>query len=57
MIGEGSHPENVRVYGPGVEKMGLKANEPTYFTVDCSEAGQGASRSERGPSSKAGCSC
>uniref|UniRef100_A0A4W5K7D3 Filamin C n=1 Tax=Hucho hucho TaxID=62062 RepID=A0A4W5K7D3_9TELE len=35
------HPENVKVYGPGVEKSGLKANEPTYFTVDCSEAGQG----------------
>ncbi|KAF1372057.1 hypothetical protein PFLUV_G00260380 [Perca fluviatilis] len=41
LIGEGSHPENVKVYGPGVEKTGLKANEPTYFTVDCSEAGQG----------------
>ncbi|KAG7454362.1 hypothetical protein MATL_G00258930 [Megalops atlanticus] len=41
MIGEGSHPENVKVYGPGVEKTGLKAGEPTYFTVDCSEAGQG----------------
>ncbi|XP_061815670.1 filamin-C isoform X1 [Nerophis lumbriciformis] len=40
-IGEGSHPENVKVYGPGVERTGLKANEPTYFTVDCSEAGQG----------------
>ncbi|XP_072233218.1 filamin-C-like isoform X6 [Leuresthes tenuis] len=40
-IGEGSHPENVKVYGPGVEKAGLKANEPTYFTVDCSDAGQG----------------
>ncbi|MBN3305986.1 FLNC protein, partial [Amia calva] len=40
-IGEGSHPENVKVYGPGVEKTGLKANEPTYFTVDCTEAGQG----------------
>nr|XP_015207867.1 PREDICTED: filamin-C isoform X2 [Lepisosteus oculatus] len=40
-IGEGSHPENVKVYGPGIEKTGLKANEPTYFTVDCSEAGQG----------------
>ncbi|XP_053718004.1 filamin-C isoform X2 [Synchiropus splendidus] len=40
-IGEGSYPENVKVYGPGVEKMGLKANEPTYFTVDCGEAGQG----------------
>uniref|UniRef100_A0A3B4AVY0 Calponin-homology (CH) domain-containing protein n=1 Tax=Periophthalmus magnuspinnatus TaxID=409849 RepID=A0A3B4AVY0_9GOBI len=40
-IGEGSHPENVKVYGPGVEQFGLKSNEPTYFTVDCSEAGQG----------------
>lgn len=40
-VGEGSHPERVKVYGPGVEKTGLKANEPTYFTVDCSEAGQG----------------
>ncbi|XP_041113590.1 filamin-C isoform X4 [Polyodon spathula] len=40
-IGEGSHPEHVKVYGPGVEKTGLKANEPTYFTVDCGEAGQG----------------
>ncbi|XP_043944575.1 filamin-C isoform X3 [Protopterus annectens] len=40
-IGEGSHPQNVKVYGPGVEKTGLKASEPTYFTVDCSEAGQG----------------
>lgn len=40
-MGEGSHPERVKVYGPGIEKTGLKANEPTYFTVDCSEAGQG----------------
>lgn len=40
-VGEGSHPERVKVYGPRVEKTGLKANEPTYFTVDCSEAGQG----------------
>lgn len=31
----------MKVYGPGVEKTGLKANEPTYFTVDSSEAGQG----------------
>lgn len=49
MIGEGSHPEKVKVYGPGVEKMGLKASEPTYFTVDCSEAGQGAMRSPLTP--------
>uniref|UniRef100_A0A3Q3T1Q1 Filamin-C-like n=1 Tax=Mastacembelus armatus TaxID=205130 RepID=A0A3Q3T1Q1_9TELE len=41
LVGEGSHPDKVKVYGPGVEKTGLKANEPTYFTVDCSEAGQG----------------
>lgn len=41
LVGEGSHPEKVKVHGPGVEKTGLKANEPTYFTVDCSEAGQG----------------
>lgn len=41
LVGEGSHPDKVKVYGPGVEKSGLKANEPTYFTVDCSEAGQG----------------
>ncbi|XP_028841248.1 filamin-C-like isoform X1 [Denticeps clupeoides] len=41
MVSEGCHPEKVKVYGPGVEKNGLKANEPTYFTVDCSEAGQG----------------
>ncbi|XP_035257864.1 filamin-C-like isoform X1 [Anguilla anguilla] len=40
-IGEGCHPEKVKVYGPGVEKTGLKASEPTYFTVDCSEAGTG----------------
>ncbi|XP_050564011.1 filamin-C [Cygnus atratus] len=40
-VGEGSHPGRVRVHGPGVEKTGLKAGEPTYFTVDCSEAGQG----------------
>lgn len=46
-VGEGSHPERVKVYGPGVEKTGLKANEPTYFTVDCSEAGQGACRRGR----------
>ena len=40
-MGEGSHPGRVRVYGPGVERAGLTAGEPTYFTVDCSDAGQG----------------
>jgi len=37
---EDSHPDKVKVYGPGVES-GLKAGEPTYFTVDCSRAGSG----------------
>ncbi|KAJ7994428.1 hypothetical protein DPEC_G00249170 [Dallia pectoralis] len=40
-IGKGSHPNKVKVYGPGVERTGLKANEPTHFTVDCTEAGEG----------------
>nr|XP_046240882.1 filamin-B isoform X1 [Scatophagus argus] len=40
-IGKGSHPNMVKVFGPGVEKTGLKANEPTHFTVDCSGAGDG----------------
>uniref|UniRef100_A0A8C8G365 Calponin-homology (CH) domain-containing protein n=1 Tax=Oncorhynchus tshawytscha TaxID=74940 RepID=A0A8C8G365_ONCTS len=41
IVGEGCHPDKVKVYGPGVEKTGLKANEPNFFTVDCAEAGQG----------------
>lgn len=28
------------MYGPGVEK-GVKTNQPTYFTVDCTGAGNG----------------
>uniref|UniRef100_A0A2K5S882 Filamin B n=1 Tax=Cebus imitator TaxID=2715852 RepID=A0A2K5S882_CEBIM len=40
-IRQGSHPQKVKVFGPGVERSGLKANEPTHFTVDCSEAGEG----------------
>ncbi|MEE6526296.1 hypothetical protein FKM82_026864, partial [Ascaphus truei] len=40
-IGAGSRPNKVKVYGPGVAKSGLKAHEPTYFTVDCADAGQG----------------
>lgn len=43
-IGAGCHPNKVKVSGPGVAKSGLKAFEPTYFTVDCSEAGQGEAR-------------
>uniref|UniRef100_A0A8D0GGW0 Filamin B n=1 Tax=Sphenodon punctatus TaxID=8508 RepID=A0A8D0GGW0_SPHPU len=41
LIGQGSHPQKVKVIGPGVERTGLKANEPTHFTVDCTEAGEG----------------
>ncbi|KAF7207732.1 filamin-B isoform X1 [Nothobranchius furzeri] len=40
-VGKGSHPDMVKVFGPGVERSGLKANEPTHFTVDCSGAGDG----------------
>ncbi|XP_027134628.1 filamin B a isoform X2 [Larimichthys crocea] len=40
-VGKGSHPNLVKVFGPGVERTGLKANEPTHFTVDCSGAGDG----------------
>ncbi|XP_062316362.1 filamin-A isoform X1 [Osmerus eperlanus] len=40
-IGAGCHPNKVKVSGPGVAKTGLKAFEPTLFTVDCAEAGQG----------------
>nr|XP_020655560.1 filamin-B isoform X4 [Pogona vitticeps] len=40
-IGQGSHPHKVKVIGPGIERTGLKANEPTHFTVDCTEAGEG----------------
>ncbi|XP_043979419.1 filamin-B [Gambusia affinis] len=40
-VGKGSHPNKVKVFGPGVERSGLKANEPTHFTVDCSGAGDG----------------
>uniref|UniRef100_A0A8C4YNQ6 Filamin B n=1 Tax=Gopherus evgoodei TaxID=1825980 RepID=A0A8C4YNQ6_9SAUR len=41
LIGQGSHPQKVKVVGPGVDRAGLKANEPTHFTVDCTEAGEG----------------
>ncbi|KAG7270235.1 hypothetical protein CRUP_013952 [Coryphaenoides rupestris] len=41
-VGRGSHPGQVKVFGPGVEPTGLKANEPTHFTVDCTGAGEGS---------------
>lgn len=47
-VGAGSHPNKVKVYGPGVAKTGLKAHEPTYFTVDCTEAGQGKAPPQAG---------
>ncbi|XP_014344981.1 filamin-B [Latimeria chalumnae] len=40
-IGQGSHPQKVKVFGPGVGRTGLKANEPAHFSVDCTEAGDG----------------
>ncbi|CAL8338413.1 unnamed protein product [Merluccius merluccius] len=40
-VGRGSHPGQVKVFGPGVERTGLKANQPTHFTVDCTGAGEG----------------
>jgi len=46
-IGAGCHPNKVKVSGPGVAKTGLKAFEPTYFTVDCAEAGQGRATDTR----------
>lgn len=44
LIGQGSHPQKVKVFGPGVERTGLKASEPTHFTVDCTDAGEGKGR-------------
>uniref|UniRef100_A0A671RIR5 Filamin-B-like n=1 Tax=Sinocyclocheilus anshuiensis TaxID=1608454 RepID=A0A671RIR5_9TELE len=40
-VGKGCHPHKVKVFGPGLERTGLKAHEPTHFTVDCTEAGEG----------------
>uniref|UniRef100_A0A673GLR8 Filamin-B-like n=1 Tax=Sinocyclocheilus rhinocerous TaxID=307959 RepID=A0A673GLR8_9TELE len=40
-VGKGCHPHKVKVFGPGLERSGLKAHEPTHFTVDCTEAGEG----------------
>lgn len=39
-MSEDSNPDKVKCYGPGLEK-GLKAEEQTHFTVDCTEAGLG----------------
>lgn len=36
----GGDTKNIRVYGPGVEP-GVKTNQPTFFTIDCTEAGRG----------------
>ncbi|CAH8620119.1 unnamed protein product [Dicrocoelium dendriticum] len=38
-VAEPSQPGKVRVFGPGVESV--VRGEPTYFTVDCTQAGQG----------------
>ncbi|XP_064632240.1 filamin-A-like isoform X7 [Lineus longissimus] len=39
-VAEPSKPSKVKVYGPGLEK-GVRMHEPTYFIVDCKEAGPG----------------
>ena len=39
-VSEPSNPAKVKVSGPGVEK-GVKTFTPTYFIVDCKEAGPG----------------
>ncbi|XP_074644607.1 filamin-A-like isoform X5 [Tubulanus polymorphus] len=39
-VSEVSKPQEVKVYGPGIEK-GVKMHEPTYFVVDCKKAGPG----------------
>jgi len=39
-VAEPSMPSKVKVYGPGLEK-GVRMHEPTYFIVDCKEAGPG----------------
>ena len=31
----------MKVFGPGVEPEGVKCDEPTMFTIDASEAGEG----------------
>ena len=38
---EASNPTRVKVYGPALERP-VKTNQPTYLTVDCSQAGPGA---------------
>jgi len=44
---EPSNPSKVRVFGPGVER-GVKMNIPTYFMVDCKEAGPGKRKKKQG---------
>ena len=39
-MSEPTRPENVRVYGPGVEGA-VTHKESTHFTVDCKDAGPG----------------
>ncbi|CAH8505758.1 unnamed protein product [Schistosoma turkestanicum] len=38
-VAEPSNPGKVRVFGPGVENV--TRGQPTYFTVDCKQAGHG----------------
>ncbi len=40
-IEPGADASKVRVTGPGIEPTGVRAEEPTYFEIDASEAGDG----------------
>ena len=42
-VQEASNPSKVKVYGPAVDQP-CKTFHPTYFMVDCSEAGPGEYR-------------
>jgi filamin len=34
-------PQNVRAYGPGLERTGLTVEDEAPFTIDCTQAGEG----------------
>jgi len=39
-VNVGGGGKNVRIFGPGVEP-GVISNQPTFFTIDCTDAGGG----------------
>ena len=40
-VGPRSEPGKVKVAGPGIEPKGVKAGQPTWFTIDTEKAGKG----------------